>query len=232
MSNYNINGNPALVRRMIEDEKKAEKEYLEGHPDSVEPFFEWELRELGYRFEVLSQTIGFMPKHKETILPIAIKYYQQAKYKGEKNFFMGFFHFKGFEEVIPMLLEDFYSSNPIVDRWAIGDRLYQICSKKYISDYLKIISSPKYGVDRQMVILLVGKLKVEEAIPIFIDLLEEEDVRLHAISALGGYKREDFRPYFERFVNDKHPGWRKYARAALKKLDGAKMKQQTADKED
>ncbi len=68
------------------------------------------------------------------------------------------------------------------------------------------------------------KLKVEKAIPILIDLLEDEDVRLHAITALGDFKREEFRPYFERFENDKHPGWRKYSRAALKKLDKQKEK--------
>ena len=63
-------------------------------------------------------------------------------------------------------------------------------------------------------------LKEENAIPILIDLLEDEDVRLHAISALSEFKREAFRCYFERFQNSTHPGWRKYARLAIKKLNG------------
>ena len=49
------------------------------------------------------------------------------------------------------------------DKWAIGDCLYQIRSKKYIDDYLKIISDSSYGKDRQMVILLVGKLRIGAA---------------------------------------------------------------------
>ena len=68
-----------------------------------------------------------------------------------------------------------------------------------------------------MIILLLGEMKVEEAIPIFIDLLEDETVRLHAIYALGCFKRMEFLPYFERFSESKHPGWRKYARLAIKK---------------
>lgn len=48
-------------------------------------------------------------------------------------------------------------------------------------------------------------------------LLEDEEVRLHAICALGDFKNPEFKPYFERFLNDKHSGWRKYAREALKK---------------
>ena len=71
-----------------------------------------------------------------------------------------------------------------------------------------------------MIVLLLGKLKEESAIPTLIDLLEDEEVRLHAISALGEFKREEFRCYFERFRNSAHPGWRKYAKSAIKKLDG------------
>ena len=77
-----------------------------------------------------------------------------------------------------------------------------------------------YGRNRQMIVLLLGKLKEECAIPTLIDLLEDEEVRLHAISALGEFKREEFRRYFERFQNSTHPGWRKYAKAAIKKLNG------------
>ena len=149
--------------------------------------------------------------------------YQEAKRSGksnEQNALLGFFHFKGLEEVIPMLLEDYHSpKTEDGTRWFISDCLYQIRSKRFIKEYLEIISDSKYGTNRQMLILLIGEWKVEEAIPTLIQLLEEEDVRLHAISALGYYKREEFRPHFERFENDKHLGWRKYARAALKKLD-------------
>ena len=218
MSNYDINSNPALVRQLIDSEKESNEKYYAEHPDALTLQFEKELRELGYEFEVLSQTKQFMPKHKETILPIAIRYYKQAT-GNDKNFFLDFFHFRGLEEVVPMLLEDYYSSDiPDLTRWFITSCLYQIRSKIYVNDYLKIIQNPEYGINRQLIILLVAKLKVEEAIPIYVDLLEDESVRLHAISALGDYKREEFRPYFERFENDKHSGWRKYAKSALKKL--------------
>ena len=53
-----------------------------------------------------------------------------------------------------------------------------------------------------------------------INLLEDEGVRLQAIAALGDFKQENLRPYFERFQNSTHPGWRKYAKSALKKLNG------------
>ena len=222
MSNYDINSNPALVKLMIENEKKEEEEYRAKYPDSLTPHFEQELRELGYEFEVPSQIIGFMPKHKETILPIAIRYYQNSEYKNEKNYFMGFFNFIGFEEVIPMLLEDFYSDNQLIDRWAIGSILYTICSKNYTSDYLRIISNPQYGINRQMVVLLMGKLKIEDACPTLIRLLDDDDVKLHAVCALADYKKEEFRPQFERLIKDDRSVVRKHAKLALKRLDSVK----------
>ena len=189
------------------------------NPDSILAAFKQELLNLGFDFQVLNQAESLLPKYKDTVLPVVIKYYKMAKLKNEKQYLLGWFHHKGLEEVVPMLLKDYYSNNSDIDKWAIGDRLYQIRSKKYIDDYLKIISDSSYGQDRQMIVLLVGKLKVEAAIPILIDLLEDEGVRLQAIVALGDFKRENLRPYFERFQNAKHPGWRKYAKAALKKLE-------------
>ena len=225
-----INNNPKMLKEWIERAKTDEKVYREEHPDSLIPLFEEELRNLGFSFEISNQTLTFMPKHKKTILPIAIKYYQKAKKLGienEQNHFLGFFHIKNLDEVVPMLLEDFQSTETTdLTQWYIGSCLYKIRSKTYISEYLKIISNPEYGSNRQLLILLVGEWKIEKAIPILINLLEDEGVRLHAISALGYFKREEFRPYFERFENSKHPGWRKYARAALKRLDKQQIKQQ------
>ncbi len=218
MSNYDINSNPDLVKHMLE-QYKASEEQKEKNPDSILPAFKQELLNLGFSFQVLNQAESLLPKYKDIVLPVVIKYYKKAKLKNEKRYLLGWFHHKGLEEVVPMLLEDYYSNNSDIDKWAIGDRLYQIRSKKYIDDYIKIISDSSYGQDRQMIILLVGNLKVEAAIPILIDLLEDEGVRLQAIVALGDFKRENLRPYFERFQNAKHPGWRKYAKAALKKLD-------------
>lgn len=218
MSSYDINSNPSLVKHLLEQYKDEEKK-LEGDPNSVLLAFKQELLDLGFRFQVLNQAEGFVPKQKDSILPIVIKYYKKARLKREKQYLLKWFHHRGLEEVVPMLLEDYCSDDLNVDRWAIGDCLYQIRSKKHIADYLKIIANASYGQDRQMVILLVGKLKAEVAIPVLIDLLEDEGVRLQAIAALGDFKRGDLRPYFERFQNSKHPGWRKYAKSALKKLD-------------
>ena len=223
MSNKDFN-NPNMIKMWLNNEKEAEKQYYKSNTDSLIPLFVKELKDLGFEFETSNQAVDFIPKHKKAILPIATKYYQLAKKirkPNEQNYFMRFFCIKGLNDVIPMLLEDYCCEETAdLTRWFISDCIYQIGSKSFVKEYLDIVSNRMFGRNRQMVILLLGKLKEESAIPTLIDLLEDEEVRLHAISALGEFKREEFRCYFKRFQNSTHPGWRKYAKSAIKKLNG------------
>ena len=219
MSNYDINSNPALVKQMIENSKKAFERYLAEHPNSLIPSFEQELRNLGFQFEISEQIKQFLPEHKKTILPIAIKYYQQAAYANEKDFFISLFHYRGFEEAVPLLIRDFYSEKtPRLTREFIGEALRAIRSKKYVDDYLKILANPQYGTARAPIFSLVGSLKVEKAIPVLVNLLEtDEEFAPCALQALAAYRRAELKPYFERFVSSPDKRLRKIAGVALEK---------------
>ena len=188
MSSHDLNSNPVLVKQLIkqyQDDAASARQC----PDSVLPAFERELHQLGFQFEVLNQAEALLPKHKKTVLPIVMKYYALAKNPAEKNELLRWLHHRGFEEAVPMLLADYYSDRtPDTTRWFISDTLFEIRSRKYVQDYLRIVSDPTFGRNRQMLVLLLGKLKEESAIPVLIDLLEDEEVRLHAISALGQHR--------------------------------------------
>ena len=207
---------------MIENEKKANENYRRTHPHSLIPVFEQELHNIGFAFEVSSQTLGFMPKYKSVISPIALKYYCLARNRAEhdeQNHFLRFLAWRGNEEVVAMLLDDFCAiDTPSLTRWFIADALYQIRSAKYVDEYIRIIADPIYGKNRQMLILLIGKLKAKTAIPVLVDLLDDKDVCLQTIISLGEFRDENLRSYFERFQDVTHAGWRKYSRIALKKL--------------
>lgn len=94
MSNYDINSNPALVKRMIENSKKASEKYFAEHPDSLIPSFEQEVRELGFQFEIAEQIKQFLPRYKDLILPIYIKYYKKLCMIMRKTFLLVFFTIK------------------------------------------------------------------------------------------------------------------------------------------
>lgn len=223
MSIEDINNNPKALKTWRKNEKAAYEKHRKDHPDSLILPFESELRSMGFAFCNMNDALKFMPKNKKIIIPVALKYYSLSKQRNnadEQCLILKFFNYKGLDELVPMLISDYYSEKTSgLARWFISDCLYTIRSKNFVEEYIHIVSNSDFGNNRQMIILLLGKLKVEAAIPILIDLLEDEEVRLQAIYALGCFKREEFRTYFERFQNCSQPGWRKYSKLALKKLD-------------
>ena len=77
----------------------------------------------------------------------------------------------------------------------------------------------RLGTSRQKLIALLGKLKDERAMPALVELLEDESVRSHTLSALSKYKREELRPCFERFRDSDNPAWRKCAADGILALE-------------
>ena len=143
---------------------------------------------------------------------------ERAILRDEKLDLLHWLYHKGFDDAVPLLLKDFYDSNSVTDKWAIADTIYVIQSKSYIEEYIKIITDTELGISRQMIVLLVGKLKVEKAIPILEELLDDETVRLHALTALGYYKQERLCKHFEKYKESKNAALRKCAKNSLEML--------------
>ena len=94
MSKNLINNNQSISEDLVIKVKKQETEYYQKYPDSLIPKYVKELHELGFVFEISSQAYNFMPKHRKSILPVAINYYQMARDSGkenEQNYFLSFF---------------------------------------------------------------------------------------------------------------------------------------------
>lgn len=212
----------SFIESQTRIEKQAKEDYYKKNPDSLILSFERELADMGFTFETSNQALALMPRCKEWLLPIIVSYYNRAKQEkryNEQNHFLKFLCHKGMDEVIPMLVTDFWSSDtPDLTKWFISDCIYLIQSKSFVNDYMEIVLHKEFGINRQMIVLLLGKIKEESAIPALIQLLDDDLVRIQAIAALGYYKREEFRVIFERFISSKSIGERNAAKAALKKL--------------
>lgn len=74
-----------------------------------------------------------------------------------------------------------------------------------------------------MVVITLGKLRSIDAIPVFLDLLGDEDINGHIIIALGYYKDTDLIQYIEPFLKHEKTWIRKEAEKAIKKLSKYKM---------
>lgn len=205
------------------NKEKAEFErYCERRPDSVMPDFLQELSELGYRTEIFMDVVRIARLHGDDILPLAWKYYRQAKHEYERILMLSLFCFNGGGRYIPQLLQDYTAPETPEDRRAvIAQCVFENRAEEYADEYVKIMAGKRYGQSRQTFVLLAGELKLENAVPVLIKLLDEGDFRLHALVALSAYRREDFRPYFLRFKNSEDLQIRQAAIMALQKLSQA-----------
>ena len=84
---------------------------------------------------------------------------KKQKKWNEVGHFLTFFAFKGNHDMVPLLLEDYYCSDtPDLIRWFISDAFYMIHSRRFIKEYLEIVSDKRFGINRQMIVLLLEQI--------------------------------------------------------------------------
>lgn len=211
--------NNFLPDQVIQHAIERETALFKENPDSCVRAFTERLRTLGFRFSVSAQVKQFMPKHKDIILPLAVKYYHQAVLKNEKNYFISLMRYPCCKTVVPMLLDAFYKNAETDDRECISECIYSIHDKSYAGEYLRIVSTEEFGIHRAMFILLLGRMKYEKAIDSILPLLQDPVLCKYAIIALGDYRKKEFEPYFLQFADSDDPYLSRYAKRALEKLN-------------
>jgi hypothetical protein len=103
-------------------------------------------------------------------------------------------------------------------QWAIGATLGSLDMKLVTDDLLEIASDRRYGSSRQMIVHSLNRLREGRVIPLLIDLLQDESVRGHAITALRKAGAKSAVEFIEEYVSDKNPWIRRTAKSALASL--------------
>ena len=153
-----------------------------------------------------------------------IKLYQEARLENEKIVLLEDLLAIGYDKnkLTELVLDVFDTADETMDLWHYGDLLYTMRKYKYLPRYLKIIENKSHGTGRQMVVLLVGKSKKAEAVPVLKTLLEDPDVYGHAVEALSNFDGQDIEEIMFRFLDCKVTWIRKKAHRYLTKRGLAK----------
>lgn len=159
-----------------------------------------------------------MRKELKSCIQIIIEYIYIFNASNYKDAMVQLLNSKGFNEATAILLNLYNDKSNNVDKWNIGATLYSIQDKRFENNYIKIIKDKENGTSRQMIVILLGKLKCEKSIPVLIELLKDDDVNGHAIMALGYFKDEKLIQYIEPFLNHKQLWIRKEAEKAIRKI--------------
>lgn len=99
--------------------------------------------------------------------------------------------------------------------WTIGNALSIVGVKGFEKQIIGLCRNPKYGTARQMVVLGLGRLRDPEAEGTALDLLNDDDVKLHAVIALGKMKSKRALFELEKLMADQRARIRKEARKAI-----------------
>ena len=117
---------------------------------------------------------------------LAIQYIEKAENKFDKEFLVRLIGDKYCTKAIDYLIELFKKTEDDSLRWVIGNSLslIKIPSEK-ISSISELIINKKYGRGRQMLLDIYARNKKYADFDAIYRVLDDPDVSLHAISALG-----------------------------------------------
>lgn len=128
-------------------------------------------------------------KNKKFLCRGTLLIYFEANYDNEKLFLLECLHNIGYDtdSLVQLVLDIFKRQKNNEFLWQYADFLYTLKNYKYMNDYLKIIMDKDYGINREMLILLVGESKINTNIPYLIELSKDDTVRGHVLAALSNY---------------------------------------------
>ena len=114
-------------------------------------------------------------------------------------------------------------------KWAIGNALATLADASIVDDLIELAGDARHGKSREMLMDALARTKDERALDLLVELVVDDDMAGHAISALRSLGPRSSLPYLERARPslERQAGegaWplaRKQARAALQRLDDA-----------
>jgi len=120
---------------------------------------------------------------------------------------------------VPALLREFQRCNASrLYRWAVGNALAIVATDEFFDELVELAQDRSFGLERQMLVFGLGRMKDPRAVDVLIGLLDDNVVAGHAVSALGKLKVPRSRAALEPFLDHPRPWVRKEAKKALARL--------------
>lgn len=138
------------------------------------------LRKRGYSINSINDLMRMSSKERD-LIPFLIGLLEQFTDENDKEFIVRCLGVKGFQEIIPKLLEEFKTAKGNSYRWAIANSINIIHDMTIEQELITLSENKKYGTGRQMLVLSLGCYKTDSSIKCLRGLLQDEEVRGHAL---------------------------------------------------
>ncbi len=103
-------------------------------------------------------------------------------------------------------------------RWVVANSLEVAAADTLLPELVELAADRRYGTDRQMIVLALGRMKDPRVTDVLVELLGDDDVAGHAAKALGRRQAPTARPALERLLVHPRPWVRTEAKRALARL--------------
>ena len=183
-----------------------------------------DVNSMGYSFPDVNDLLRIGPKDR-VVIPVFLRHLRAISNQRHKEFLVRCLGVKGFKEVTPILLEEFYTATGDSYKWAIGNSLEIISDKSTLPELVKIAKNEAHGSSRQMIVMAIGKLGGKNEVPVLVDLLQDKEVQGHTVSAIGRIKDPTLIPYVEPFLGHEKTWIRNKAKQVINKLQKIQEKQ-------
>lgn len=175
------------------------------------------LQQYGYVINNINELLDLSHKERE-IVPYLLELLDYLSDESDKEFIVRCLGVKGFTEAIPKLLTEFESAKKNYYRWAIANSINIIHSMTIEKELIELSLNKKYGTGRQMLVLSLGEYKSDCSVNCLVSLLDDEDVRGHALRALGKCGNPRVLSDIEIYCNSNNNWIKKEAINAAKKI--------------
>ncbi|MCI7223120.1 MAG: HEAT repeat domain-containing protein [Fusobacterium gastrosuis] len=184
-----------------------------------------ELNEKGYNFTCFDDIMKIGLKDK-ILIPILLKWIEKLSDTHDQSWIARCLTVKGYTEATEVLLKIYKNivDSDSSDKWTIANAIGVISDKRYVNDYLAIITDKSNGYSREMLVYGMGAFKEDRVKETLISLLDDEEVNGHAIYALSKFDDISLIEKLEPFLNHKITWKRNKAKKAIAKLEKLKNK--------
>jgi HEAT repeat protein len=118
----------------------------------------------------------------------------------------------------PVLIDEFKAANDPTGeglRWTIANGIAVVADDAVFEELLFLAQDKQYGKARELLTVALGNMKNPRAVPVLIDLLDDEQVVGYAVMALGKLKAPAARMRLEELMLHATEWVREEARKAL-----------------
>lgn len=214
----------AIAADLYRAELKEEKKWK---PDEGSTLLEFDnrMRKEKIKFKIWSELEYYCQEHPKETRDIVLEFYNKSILLNDKACYVGCLLSPENHDLTPFFAKELvrYANVNKLNKGILCDMYsnFFLYSKniKYKETYLEILNNDKLESERWGIVNVCGELKIEEAIPKLIEMLEVEEMKWIAIYSLKKYKKIELLPIFKKYVEDKDTEIRNMSKAAVASLE-------------